>query len=135
MTQGQHHVIRRGDDIPSVSDYAHWNEDAERIWYEENRYDMEHADEIIEEEEDRDWGYEEPEEDIDEEFDTEEEAQYYFDKMKDDAHSLSMGQYGRGWRVSGYSAELYNKTRCTGDSRTCPVVHGDDPEGLCPEER
>lgn len=27
--------------IPPVSDYAHWNEDAERIWYEENRYDME----------------------------------------------------------------------------------------------
>lgn len=26
--------------IPPVSDYAHWNEDAERVWYEENKYDM-----------------------------------------------------------------------------------------------
>jgi hypothetical protein len=47
-------VKRRGDDIPPVSAYAHWNEDAERVWYEENRYDMEHADEIIEEEDDYD---------------------------------------------------------------------------------
>lgn len=28
--------------IPPISDYAHWNEDAERIWYEENKYDMLH---------------------------------------------------------------------------------------------
>ena len=28
--------------IPPVSDYAHWNEDAQRVWYEENKYDMEH---------------------------------------------------------------------------------------------
>ena len=40
---------RRGDNIPSVSDYAHWNEDAQRVWYEENRHDMEHADEIVDE--------------------------------------------------------------------------------------
>lgn len=40
-------VVRRGDNIPSISDYAHWNEDAARIWYEENKYDMEHADEIL----------------------------------------------------------------------------------------
>ena len=39
---------RRGDNIPSVSEYAHWNEEAETMWYAENRYDMEHADEIIE---------------------------------------------------------------------------------------
>lgn len=32
--------------IPPVSDYAHWNEEAEAVWYAENRYDMEHADEI-----------------------------------------------------------------------------------------
>jgi hypothetical protein len=41
-------VRRRGDDIPPVSAYAHWNEEAESMWYAENRYDMEHADEIIE---------------------------------------------------------------------------------------
>lgn len=40
---------RRGDNIPPVSDYAHWNEDAELMWYQENKYDMEHADEIVEE--------------------------------------------------------------------------------------
>lgn len=33
---------RMGGGIPPVSDYAHWNEDAEAIWYLENRYDMEH---------------------------------------------------------------------------------------------
>jgi hypothetical protein len=26
--------------VPPISDYAHWNEDAERVWYEENKYDM-----------------------------------------------------------------------------------------------
>lgn len=40
----------RGEDIPPVSDYAHWNEDARYMWYMENRYDMEHADEWIEDE-------------------------------------------------------------------------------------
>jgi len=39
---------RRGDDIPPVSAYAHYNEEAQAVWYAENRYDMEHADEIIE---------------------------------------------------------------------------------------
>jgi len=48
----QHRVRRRGDDIPSISAYAHHNEDAQAIWYLENRYDMEHADEIIEDDDD-----------------------------------------------------------------------------------
>jgi hypothetical protein len=39
--------VRRGDNIPTVAEYAHWNEDAARVWYEENRYDMEHADEVV----------------------------------------------------------------------------------------
>lgn len=42
----------RGENIPPVSDYAHWNEDAQRIWYEENKYDMEHADEWIDDPDD-----------------------------------------------------------------------------------
>jgi hypothetical protein len=29
--------------IPPVSDYAHWNEDAEAVWFAENAYDMEHG--------------------------------------------------------------------------------------------
>jgi hypothetical protein len=45
-------VKRRGDDIPPVSDYAHWNEDAKAVWYLENRYDMEHWDEEVDEEDD-----------------------------------------------------------------------------------
>lgn len=43
---------RRGDDIPTVADYAHWNEDAHYMWFQENRYDMEHADELIEDDSD-----------------------------------------------------------------------------------
>lgn len=27
-------------EIPTVADYAHWNEEAEAVWYEENRYDL-----------------------------------------------------------------------------------------------
>lgn len=33
----------RGDEIPPVSDYAHYNEDAQLMWYEENKYDMMYA--------------------------------------------------------------------------------------------
>lgn len=32
--------INRG--VPPVEDYAHWNEEAEQMWYLENKYDMEH---------------------------------------------------------------------------------------------
>lgn len=53
MTQAQHRrPRRRGDNIPTVAEYSHWNEDAYAMWYEENKYDMEHADEIIEDDED-----------------------------------------------------------------------------------
>ena len=45
-------VRRRGDNIPPVSEYSHWNEEAEAMWFLENRYDMEHADEIIEDDDD-----------------------------------------------------------------------------------
>lgn len=27
-------------DIPRVSDYSHYNEEAQQVWYAENRYDM-----------------------------------------------------------------------------------------------
>jgi len=51
---------RRGDNIPPVSAYAHWNEKAEQMWYAENRYDMEHWDEPIEDDgDDRDYDDEE----------------------------------------------------------------------------
>lgn len=58
MTQRRRGPRRRGDDIPTVADYAHWNEEAQAMWYAENRYDMEHADEIIEDDYDPyDGGY------------------------------------------------------------------------------
>lgn len=55
MTTQPHRPQRRGDNIPPVSDYAHWNEEAYSMWYQENKYDMEHADEIVEED---DFNYE-----------------------------------------------------------------------------
>jgi hypothetical protein len=56
-------MARRGDFIPPVSDYAHWNEDAQAMWYAENKYDMDHADEYIEDPDDdnRGWGYDDDE--------------------------------------------------------------------------
>jgi hypothetical protein len=41
--------LRRGDNIPDVSAYKHYNEEAYAMWYAENRYDMKHADELLEE--------------------------------------------------------------------------------------
>lgn len=55
---------RRGDNIPTVEDYAHYNEEAEAIWYAENRYDMEHPDEEVEEDIDWDGGPWEEDEDV-----------------------------------------------------------------------
>jgi len=42
---------RRGDNNPDVSAYSHYNEEAYSMWYAENKYDMEHADEILEQDE------------------------------------------------------------------------------------
>jgi hypothetical protein len=52
MTEQPRRPLRRGDAIPPVSDYAHWNEDAELMWYQETRHDMMYADEILEEPDD-----------------------------------------------------------------------------------
>lgn len=40
-------MTKRGDNIPSISDYSHWNEDAALVWYQENKYDMQHWDEPV----------------------------------------------------------------------------------------
>lgn len=48
----------RGDNIPPVSDYAHWNEDAELMHYQENRYDMMYADEPLDDPYEDDYDYE-----------------------------------------------------------------------------
>lgn len=80
----------RGDDIPPVSDYAHWNEDAQLMWYQENRYDMEHAGEPLD---DDDWydtadDYDEddPDEDLEALRDPEKEAD-------DDHDTLTRGPF------------------------------------------
>jgi len=49
-----------------VEDYAHWNEEAYAVWYAENRYDMEHADEELDDDP-HDGMYDEPEEEDEEE--------------------------------------------------------------------
>jgi hypothetical protein len=60
MTAQRRGPVRRGDNIPTIKDYEHWNEEAPQIWWAENRYDMEHADEILDE------GWDDYEEDDDE---------------------------------------------------------------------
>lgn len=61
-------MTRRGDNIPSVAEYSHWNEDAELMWYQENRFDMMHADEELDDYDDNPFeGYDDEEDEIDEE--------------------------------------------------------------------
>ena len=35
-----------------MSDYSHWNEDAELMWYQENRYDMMYGNDDYEDDDD-----------------------------------------------------------------------------------
>jgi hypothetical protein len=41
----------RGDNIPPLSDYDHWNEERDAMWYAENKYDMMYADEPMDNDE------------------------------------------------------------------------------------
>jgi|PlaIllAssembly_1097288.scaffolds.fasta_scaffold81269_3 hypothetical protein len=106
--------MRRGDNIPSVSDYAHWNEEAEAMWYAENRYDMENADEILDDWEDN-GRYFDPDPDIDMEFDTEKEAREFFERPQDwgydKVQSLSLHNHGDKWYVDGFTEEYAEKCR------------------------
>jgi len=99
-------VRRRGDDIPPVSDYAHWNEEAESMWFLENRYDMEHADEIIED----DW-YDridhEPEP-FEDGFPTEAEARAFIAKYKIDQDSDTyLTKWRDEWIVEHYDEKAH----------------------------
>jgi hypothetical protein len=40
----------RHKNIPTVEEYSHWNEEAQQVWYLENKYDMENPYEWVEEE-------------------------------------------------------------------------------------
>lgn len=89
-------VHRRGDNIPPISAYAHWNEDAELMWYQENRYDMEYADEIIEDEDDR---YEYEPDPLVREFERKEDAEEFFAIVEDG----TMFEWPKGrWNVEYY---------------------------------
>jgi hypothetical protein len=83
----------RGDNIPTVADYAHWNEDAEQIWYLENKYDMEHWDEPI------DYSPDEP---------------MFFDDAEDISEDECEQLFGHSRNTSGYNDEdgQYIVTRC-----------------------
>lgn len=98
-------VRRRGDDIPTVSAYAHWNEDAEAMWYAENRYDMEHADEIIEDDDDR--SYDEPEP-FEEAFGMEDEARAFAATLPD---TPRVSEWNGTWYVEHYDKAAHDKRR------------------------
>jgi hypothetical protein len=94
--------MRRGDNIPSVADYAHWGEDAQAVWYAENRYDMEHADEIIEGD-DYERDYEpDPFQDC---FATEAEARAFAKKVE--ADDKNIGEWAGEWYVEHYDKKAH----------------------------
>ncbi len=92
---------RRGDNIPPVSAYAHWNEDAERIWYEENRYDMMYADEIIEEDD-----YNDVPDPFEDWFATESEARAFAATLED-ANDDDISEWGGKWYVEHYNKKAH----------------------------
>jgi len=102
--------MRRGDDIPPVSDYAHWNEDAYAMWYEENKYDMQHADELMDEEfydrEDH-----EPDEDpFSDSFETEEQAREFGASLSDSPKAIGQWPPGTGlWYVDHFDEEGHKR--------------------------
>lgn len=97
--------MRRGDNIPPVSDYAHWNEDAQRVWYEENKYDMMYADEIIEDDDDYGRDYEpDPFEDW---FATEAEARAFAETV--DASDRDISEWKGEWGVEHYNKKAHEE--------------------------
>lgn len=97
---------RRGDNIPSISDYAHWNEDAYYMWYEENKYDMEHADEVLEDEWYESIDYDpEPFEDG---FPSEAEARAFIAKYRIDEHRDTLTTWKSEWIVEHYNKEAHD---------------------------
>jgi hypothetical protein len=65
----------RGDDVPPISAYAHWGEEAEQVWWLENKYDMQNAGEPLDDPNEEDWEDEEeddPDDDDDPDLDDDE---------------------------------------------------------------
>lgn len=109
-------VKRRGDNIPPISDYAHWNEDAYYMWYEENKYDMMYADEIIEDDDDDRYDDYEMDEDVDEEFDNRKDAEVFYEMMAPMCVSITMTNMhwkkdgaNEWYNVHGTSTKYYNE--------------------------
>jgi hypothetical protein len=99
-------VAKRGDNIPTVADYAHWNEEAEAMWYAENRYDMEHWDEEMDDDNDREW---DPDP-FEEGFDSYEDALAFMDRwhLKNNCDGASgPSDWGGRWYVEHYSKEAH----------------------------
>lgn len=101
-------ATRRGDNIPSVSDYAHWNEDAYRMWYEENKYDMMYADEIIE---DDDNGRDYLPDPFQDGFDTEAEARAFVETL--DSNPEDVSEWKGRWYVEHYDKDAHDKRKAT----------------------
>lgn len=109
MTTRTPRPLRRGDNIPSVSDYAHWGEDAQAMWYAENRYDMEHADEIIEEDWDGDMNGRDEPDPFEESFDTYDEALAFMDRhhLKPNCDGVNVTDWGSKWYVEHYDEKAH----------------------------
>jgi hypothetical protein len=100
-------VRRRGDNIPSVAEYAHWNEEAYSMWYAENRYDMENADEIIEDDDDRRDYEPDPFEEI---FESEAAAREWVTANRiDDNGRDTVSEWGGRWFVEHYDKEAHKR--------------------------
>lgn len=95
--------MRRGDNIPTVAEYAHWNEEAESMWYAENRYDMEHADEELDDE------YERQEDPFEEHFETQGEAIAFMihHELRQDCDGVNLSDWGGKWYVEHYDEKAH----------------------------
>jgi len=71
------------------------------MWYAENRYDMEHADEIVED--DDGWGPDDDPDPFQDTFATEAEARAFMAKWKIDEHRDTLGEWIGEWIVEHYS--------------------------------
>ena len=76
------------------------------MWYAENRYDMEHADEVIEDDDDR--RYEEPDP-FEDSFATEAEAREFIEKNQIDERRDTLGEWAGEWIVEHYNKKAHER--------------------------
>ena len=87
-----------------MADYAHWNEEAEAVWYAENRYDMEHADEELDD--DSEERYEDP---FEESFVSYEDALAFLDRwhLKPNCDGVNLSDWGDKWYVEHWNEKAH----------------------------